>query len=74
MTPTEKQILEKLGDRIKKIRTEKGLTTRELEAFSGVDSSNITRYELGQKNPSYLTLVKLAKGLEVSIHSLIPKD
>ena len=74
MTPTEKQILTKLGDRIKQIRTEKGLTTRELEAFSGVDSGNITRYELGQKNPSYLTLVKLAKGLEVSIHSLIPKD
>ena len=71
MTPEETKELRALGARIKAAREAAKMTTRELEAHSSVDAANITKYEGGYKTPSYLTLIKLARGLNMSISELL---
>jgi transcriptional regulator with XRE-family HTH domain len=67
--------LKKLGDNIRKIRLENGLTQMEL-AFkcNDKDYSQINRLELGKVNfsVSYLSLISTA--LDVSPKSLLPED
>lgn len=53
------------------VRTEKEISVRELARKSGVARSHIQRIESGESNPGVLTLVKLAKALDVTIDSLV---
>lgn len=52
------------------IRESKWMSTRELSERSGVSRSHIQRIEAGEANPTIGTMCKLAKALEVSVHSL----
>ncbi len=56
--------------KIKEIRTEKGLTQKELSKLSGVSESYIGDLERNEKIPSIITICKLAKALEVDIKEL----
>lgn len=68
----EKNIeLEKLGDRIKKIRTEKGLSQEELAYLASFDRTYISLLERAKRNPSYFNLLKLSKGLNISLSDLL---
>lgn len=62
-----------VGENIKRIRREKGLTQKKLGELCGINEVQIRRYELGGKNanPKIETLHKIASGLEVSIILLI---
>ena len=60
-----------LGLIIKAKRESKGLTQHELAAKAGVDRNYIGMLERGERNPSYLSLLKIAKGLNMKIHQLI---
>lgn len=62
----DKKILIKFGANLKKIREEKGLSLRQLSYNCKVDYSKIAQMEKGLINPTLITLVELAKGLEVS--------
>ena len=61
-----------LGENIKKIRKEKGLTQKELGKISGINEAQIRRYELGGKNsnPKVETIKKIADALGVKIIDL----
>ncbi|WP_203332622.1 helix-turn-helix domain-containing protein [Planococcus beigongshangi] len=64
----------KFGEYIKKIRTEKGLSMRELERRSGISQSYISQLEKGsQQNPKTDTIQKLANGLNTSYKDLMEK-
>ena len=65
----EQEYLIKLGNRLKQLRTEKGLTQSEC----GVDDRTIRRIESKSElfNPSYLLLVEIAKGLNIQINELL---
>ena len=63
--------LKQLGKRIKQVRNEKGLTQFDLATKINTDESSIARFEIGGTNPTYLTLQKIAKGLEVSLSELM---
>lgn len=67
----ENQDLIALGKRVKQLRTEKGFTQFELGAHIGKNASSIGRLETGRINPSFLYLKELAKGLEVSLTTLL---
>lgn len=67
---TRDQLLKELGERIRAIRTEKGLTQVELANAIGKDQQVIQRLEAGRYNPSYFYLAQVASGLEISIHEL----
>lgn len=54
-----------LGKKIKKIREEKGYTLEDLEFYTDIDSSDLNKIELGKRNITIKTLMKLSLGLEV---------
>ncbi|RWX00516.1 XRE family transcriptional regulator [Flavobacterium cerinum] len=62
--------LKALGQKIKKIRTEKGYTQAQLSADLGMEISQISRIERGVVNTSVLNLKKIASLLNVSIKDL----
>lgn len=68
---TEKQLLKKLGLRIKQLRTDKNLSQRELGDEIDVEKSNISRIESGKFNTRILTLHKVAKALDLTLPELL---
>lgn len=59
-----------IGENIKKLRKENGLTQKQLGEKCGMADSAIRRYELGKANPKIETLLKIATALNVSIIDL----
>jgi len=66
----EKKLIE-LGTRIRNFRKELGLSQEELAFRCGFDRTYISMLERGKRNPSYLNLLKLSKGLNVKISRLV---
>lgn len=71
---TEKQLLKKIGLRIKQLRTEKGLSQREFGYEIEVEKSNVSRIESGVFNTKIITLFKVANALEISLSDLLDFD
>lgn len=67
----ERKELKELGKILKSKRELKGLTQIQLAEKSGVDRNYIGMLERGERNPSYLSLMKIANGLGISIFNLI---
>lgn len=65
----DKVVLKLLGKHLKALRKAKKLTYRKVAQQCNVDYSDIQKIENGKKNITVLTLIELAKGLE-----LPPKD
>lgn len=73
MTEENKEVLKQFGTLLKQIRTEKGLTLLELEVRTGINEGDISKIENGKKNFAFTTLVKLSKGLDISVSKLLNK-
>lgn len=73
MTEEQKVKLTKFGQQIKELRLNKDLTLKELAYSIDKDPQSISRLEMGKVNPSYLYLLDIAKGLNLSIDELFPK-
>jgi transcriptional regulator with XRE-family HTH domain len=64
--------MELLGKRIRQFREYKGLSQSEIEKRTGIKREYLSKIETDDlKNPTYFTLVKIAKGLGVSIAELL---
>ncbi|MEW6652304.1 MAG: helix-turn-helix transcriptional regulator [Bacteroidota bacterium] len=66
-----------LGEQIRHERKSKGLSQEELAARAGVDRSYMGGIERGERNVSFITLVKLASCLDCDIAKFskgIPND
>lgn len=57
----------RLGERIEKLRTMKGLKQNELAEASGIDRTNVAKIENGRYNASFDILSKIAKALGCEI-------
>lgn len=68
---TEKEVLKRLGLRIKQLRTQKGLSQADLGVEIDVEKSNISRMESGKFNTKILTLFKVAKALDLTLPELL---
>ena len=64
-------IVKKLGQNLKEIRLNKGLSQGKLAKKLGVDPSYISQIERGLGNMSLKKIERLAKALEVTIEQLI---
>jgi transcriptional regulator with XRE-family HTH domain len=59
-----------VGDRIRIIRTEKGLTQEELAHRAEIDPSHFGKMERGEVNPSLNSLEKITNVLEITLEDL----
>ena len=59
-----------IGQALRRLRREQGLTVTELAAISDLSSGMISRIENGQVSPSLTTLDALAEGLQVPLMAL----
>ncbi|MHB1820922.1 MAG: helix-turn-helix domain-containing protein [Streptosporangiaceae bacterium] len=60
-----------LGERIRQLRKEAGLSQADLAEAIGADPGRVSRYEAGRITPSADALVRLAETLNVSIDHLL---
>jgi len=66
--------LQYVTDKIKIIRVEKGVSQMELSLRSNLTQSFIANVEKGKKQPSILTLIKIADALNVSPQDFFPES
>lgn len=60
-----------LGERLRKIREGKKLSLKQLGMLIDKEAQSISRVENAQINPTYLYLLKLAKGLDMEVTQLL---
>lgn len=60
----------KIGQRIKKMRIEKGLSQEKLALLSDLDRTYIPSIENGKRNISITVLEKLSNALDISVSEL----
>ncbi len=63
-----------IGDNIRRIRTELGLTLNELSLLSGIEAANLSRVERGLRDVKISTLAKVAAALRVELPDLLVPD
>lgn len=63
-----------IGERIRQVRQQRGLTMAELGAKVGLTAAAISRYELGQRKLSFGAITQIADALEVPLRSILPSD
>lgn len=58
------------GERLRQLRTEKGLTQKQLAVETGTSERGIQNYEMGIRNPAFDVLIDLADYFDVSLDYL----
>lgn len=67
----EERALKELGKRIKELRAQLQLRQEDLEEF-GISVKHYQDIEAGRVNPTYMTLLKLAKAFKCSLKDIVP--
>ena len=71
MATTTQNHIPEFAEKLKKARTQKGLTQGQLAKQAGTDSQRISKYERGVIVPTTAILVKLADALDVNLDFLL---
>jgi transcriptional regulator with XRE-family HTH domain len=58
---------ESLGDRIRRVRQERGLTNKDLSSRTGIDTAALERIESGETIPALGQLVRLGRALDMKM-------
>jgi len=64
-------IYKKVGENIRKIRKQKGLTQEELAGLARIDPKSVIQIEGGKRNPTLKTIRKIALALRVEPSKLL---
>lgn len=64
----------KIGEKIRKYRTEQGLSQKQLSSMAGLSEPAIRNYELGNRTPSVKHLANIAKALDISPFAISDPD
>lgn len=62
-------ITQKIGKKIKELRTDLGISQEKLALKAEIDRTYLAGVESGKRNPSIKSLEKIIMALEVSFHS-----
>lgn len=68
----DQEILKKFGERVRKLRKEKGMSQEQLADAAGIERSYMGTIERGERNPTLLKVHNIAKALKVSAGQLLP--
>ena len=60
-------ITKQVGNRIKQLRNEKGISQETLANRAGLDRTYITSVERGKRNITIVSMVKITNALEISL-------
>jgi len=71
MKPSESDILDRFGVRLRMRRMELGLTQEKLAHSIGIDRTYISGLERGSRNPTLLVLERVASGLGTTVGQLL---
>lgn len=77
MSSMEKlDLLVLFGNRIKKLRLERGMSQVDLVAKmqGNIDTTNISRIEAGRTNPTIYSIYRLSEAFEISMSELVNFD
>lgn len=64
-------LVAEVGGRVKRLRTQAGLTLEEFATQSGVSRAMLSKVERGEKSPTLAIIVRIAKGLNVTMSTLM---
>lgn len=67
----EKKIVNTIGDNIYRLRMKKGLSIRLLALNAGLDERQLYRIENSEQKASILSVIKIAKALNIGLDELI---
>ena len=67
-------IKQEIGQRIKRVRKQKGLTQEELAEIMEISSRNLSNIELGNSFPKPETLEKFLKVMDITTQTLFAND
>ena len=70
----DKEMAKSIGIKLMLARDNAGLTREQLSENADVEANSIYRYETGKQVPNFPTVIRLAKGLGVSVADLVPDD
>jgi transcriptional regulator with XRE-family HTH domain len=70
-SPALAAALDQVGPRIKRLRTQRGITLTALAAATGISKSTLSRLETGQRRPSLELLLPLAQAYRVPLDDLV---
>jgi len=68
------RLLKKFGKKLKKLRVERQMSTRELADIAEIAHSQVWVLETGRGNPSLTTLMSIATALKVTLGELDPRS
>jgi len=64
-------VLDHVGQRLKTLRVQHGVTLASLSGFTGISKSTLSRLETGQRRPSLELLLPLAQAYGVPLDELV---
>lgn len=70
----DKEMAKSIGIKLMLARCNAGLTREQLSEIADVEANSIYRYETGKQVPNFPTVIRLAKGIGVSVADLVPDD
>jgi transcriptional regulator with XRE-family HTH domain len=68
--PKRDKTLRAFGRNVSKVRTERGLSQNKLAEQANLDRTYVSGIERGVRNPGIKVVIRLARGLRVSIDAL----
>ncbi len=64
-------VTQKFGQKVRKLRKQKGLTQEKLAELARIDYSYLNLIENGKRNPSLKVMTKLSRNLDVRLEDLL---
>lgn len=73
-TNKDQKILNSFGKKLKQLREERGMTTREFAYTADIAYSQVWTLESGKGDPTLTTLIAIARALQINVADLIPES
>jgi len=67
-------MLNSFGKRLKQLREERGMTTRDFAHTADIAYSQVWTLESGKGDPTLTTLIAISRALDVSLAEILPEQ